>query len=465
MDDERRPGGRPAGSWAILVMATFSVVVLPVSGRSQQVLPPTDQPLSLRQVVQIALRESPRIGAAAERVEAARNGLTAARLERFPKVFASGDYLFSPLEEKRLVPRARLGEFDIIEDGQRRPNLEQWFHTNIYSLGVAATLPLFTGFRIENQIGLADRTLDAARDLRGETENQLLLDLARAFYDVLRFKKVVEASEKAVESLEESRRRVELQLEVGRAAQIDLFRINTRLANVRQGLIRARIELEVALNRLKTLMGIEVTQELDVSGPFEFIPAEYELEEVLKAALESRPAYRSALAQVGAEGKRVGVEASQYWPQLHLGAGFRASRGEDADTWVEDAVLTTVLSFNALDPTLPFRVGRAKARLGQAREELRDLRLRIQLEAQTGLLNLGEAGERVMVAEASLREAEEALRIEELKLETGRGVINDLLDAQAELLQAEVNLANALADHNTAHIALQKAVGVIEIPE
>jgi outer membrane protein TolC len=71
----------------------------------------------------------------------------------------------------------------------------------------------------------------------------------------------------------------------------------------------------------------------------------------------------------------------------------------------------------------------------------------------------------VQAAEAGLAQAREALRIEQLRLTLGRGIITDVLLAQADLLRAEVTHDEALAANQIARVQLQRALGTLEAPK
>lgn len=98
-------------------------------------------------------------------------------------------------------------------------------------------------------------------------------------------------------------------------------------------------------------------------------------------------------------------------------------------------------------------------------EMLQQVELNIKAQVRSAYLDILASEERVNAAEAALQQALESLRIEQLKLQTGKGIVNDVLDAQADQLQNEVNYLQAIADHNISIIALQRAVGRIPVGE
>jgi outer membrane protein len=73
---------------------------------------------------------------------------------------------------------------------------------------------------------------------------------------------------------------------------------------------------------------------------------------------------------------------------------------------------------------------------------------------------LKNAEERMRASESSIGYAREALRIEQEKQRYGRGIIENLLDAQAALLTAEARYYRALADYTTAIAAVTRETGL-----
>ncbi len=87
-----------------------------------------------------------------------------------------------------------------------------------------------------------------------------------------------------------------------------------------------------------------------------------------------------------------------------------------------------------------FRKGQiavAAAQLEQARQNERQLRLRIGRDMQIALADWESAFSRVRALRQNVAEAEQVLTNERLKFEAGHSVINFVLDAEAALLTSQ----------------------------
>ncbi len=92
---------------------------------------------------------------------------------------------------------------------------------------------------------------------------------------------------------------------------------------------------------------------------------------------------------------------------------------------------------------------------------LRELKLQIRMEVQNARDAVTSNTKRVQTTKAAIAEVREALEIEQLKYNLGKGTIVDVLDAQDALLRAQTNHARAVAAFNTDLARLELAKGKI----
>lgn len=413
-------------------------------------------PFTLSDLIQLALVQNPQIAAAKEEIRVQTRGADVAKRQRFPRIDANLSYLGSFVEEKRIIPRA------LLED---RPQTLDKFATNIGDVSVTFSVPLYTGGRLSALVAIGELATQVAENRLLQTRNDLIFNIAATYYTILRIREDIKATEASLQALEEARKNISLLLEVGKAAKVDLFKINTRVAAVTQELIRVKNALELAHAGLNTLLGLEdVTKRLDIVGQLTLTPQAIDLPQSIAEALARRPEIQIVRRQVEVQEQRVRIARSERLPQIHLNSRYLAATG-DTETFRIDSDGTVGISLSVplfTSGVISARIGQAEAELARAREELRQQQLTISLEVERAYLTLLEAQERQKTAEAALAEAREALRIEQMKLQLGKGIVEDLLDAQAAELQAETNLFRALADANIAQAELRRAVGNIE---
>ncbi|MFQ5792840.1 MAG: TolC family protein [Acidobacteriota bacterium] len=423
-----------------------------------QAQPISNRTLSLDDIIEIALAKNPGLSAARQEVKASDFGRTISRGKRFGELEAFGENLYAGFDdanERRLIPRA----FLLPERSQ-----DDVFGRNTTTAGFSYRIPLYTGGRLTARVELSEFAARASRHRLQQTADDLILNLTTTFHTLLRLGEDIKATEASLKALEESSRVTERAVEVGRRPRLDLLKVNTRLASVRQALIRRRNSKIVAQGALVTLMGLEdVTRRVQLAGPLRYIPQPIDLHQSIKEALGRRPAYQGLKQEVAIAEKRVQIAQSRKWPQISLRLGYLgATNDEDMGRVQDDFTAMLRVSIPLFTGgVLTGQVGEAKARLARARERLRQLRLSVSRGVQEAFFRVKDAEERIVAAQAALQQAAEALRIERLKLEVGKGIVEELLIAQRAELEARANYFSALAEANIASMALRRAVGVI----
>ena len=87
------------------------------------------------------------------------------------------------------------------------------------------------------------------------------------------------------------------------------------------------------------------------------------------------------------------------------------------------------------------------------------LRQNVTLEVRQAYLNISDAQTRAASATLGAQQAAEAARIAALRYQNGLGTFLDVINAQAQLAQAQINELNAQYDYQTALAQLVRAVG------
>src|SRR6266700_7389940 len=98
------------------------------------------------------------------------------------------------------------------------------------SVGVAATQPLFDGFRTPNQVQAAEGNVAAAREVLRVMAQQVMVDATTAYMNVLRDTAVVQLQRYNVEMLEEQLHHARQRLMVREVTTTDVSQTESRLA-------------------------------------------------------------------------------------------------------------------------------------------------------------------------------------------------------------------------------------------
>jgi len=186
------------------------------------------------------------------------------------------------------------------------------------------------------------------------------------------------------------------------------------------------------------------------------------VETYLQRAYTSRADYQAAQAQVqSAELSRKAAVAGHY-PSVDVSANvgdIGVNPSQSNGTWqVIGGINIPVFAGNRVHAD----VLQADAQLKQARQQLGDLRGRIDYEVRSALLDLNAAAEQVDVARSSVELAEQALTQSQDRFTAGVTDNLEVVQAQESVASAHESYIQSLYAHNLAKVELAYAIGDAE---
>lgn len=408
-----------------------------------------NEPLTLEDAVSLALRNNRAVQINTLGVDKTRNALREARSNANFTIQGNVTYTrFDRVAETRFGPQTvRLGN---IENRTARITLTQVI--DISGL-------------IRTAVRAANVTLTLSELELARTRNDTILQVVQAYQDVARADEFVRVAEEALRNAQERLRLVRGQVDAGVAAQFDLLRAETAVAQAEQAVLNARNQREVAAAALNNLLGRKLDTPVVVVKP-ERLPDEMlpSLEALMQQAYENRP--ELIAAQRGIELAQVGIETARLrlLPNIVLTGQADFNLNTSAfNPRRETYTGVVVLSVPIWDG------GIARAREAQARDDKQIAQLRLQqvqeavaLEVRQAYLNLQDSKKRLAVAQKGLEQATEALRLARVRFEAGVSPQLEISDAELAFTQAQTNVVNAQFDYLDAYAGLLRAVGAID---
>ncbi|GMQ77267.1 MAG: TolC family outer membrane protein [Gammaproteobacteria bacterium] len=410
------------------------------------------EPWTLPRLVAYALGNNMGLEAARLFNDVAREDVSVAEGQQLPRLDVVSDLLAFPLNERLLIERHGF-----------RPRSNP-FEDVILNYGLRASMPLYTGGRIEKEIALAEAAAAASRARADLTQQGLIFNVTSGYYTYLRLDTVIEAGEGLVRSVKESRRIAQKRLDTGRAAPLDLLRLDTRLSSAESQLRVARNGLERTVATLTALLALPPGTPLTVAGELRAADAPWDAETARQTALSERPDLIALRREVDAQRRRVGIAKSRMLPSIDASAYYGGATG-NSGTSTDDAKIFIFFRY-------PLYSG-GELSAAKRREAAKLMQLMARLDAQERdalaevdqfLVELSSTRARLVAGRRAIIQADEALRVERQKFSGGRGTSNDLLLAEEALLRAKTEVAAIKADSQIAVAALRLATGQLRAP-
>ncbi|WP_373048568.1 TolC family protein [Vulgatibacter sp.] len=319
-------------------------------------------------------------------------------------------------------------------------------------LDASATLavPLFDGAAWA-RLGAADASREAARASASATEREVLLAVARAYYDTLAARQVVAAAGQAVTTAEALQRTVQVRAATGTARSSDVQTARLEVARARGRLADARHAGAVAELALARLSGLDEPAEGTLAPlPLTSAAAGGERPELEAARARAREAAARRRAAGWAYAPTVVASASERWTNA---TGFI---GEEA-SWAAGVSLRWNL-FDSFRRESAIELADAVAR--EAELQASATARAIQDEEAEAHLRLAAAAEKLEAARVGAEAAAETSRLVQVSLREARATATDAVVAGSDAFAAEVELARAQADFALAQLTLRHVQGL-----
>jgi len=404
----------------------------------------------LQELIRTALVQNYDLRDAVARVEAARANLGITRSNQFPNFGASAGVEFNRLSRDGATSLP-----PTVLPSQNR------------SFG-AVTLDLLS-FEVDIW-GRLRRATEAARaNLLSADEDRkavittLVSDVATAYLTLRELDYELEISERTLQTREESLDLTKSRQTGGVATLLDLRQAEQLVDTAAQTIPGLQQLIEQTENQIRLLLG---------ENPGEIIRGRSLTEQQLSpevpaglpsALLERRPDIRAAEQNLIAANAEIGVARAAYFPQLSL-SGFLGGQSTQLSNLFSGPASAWNLTPQLTQPI--FTAGRLKSNVKLAQVEREHALIQYEKTIQTAFAEVSNS----LIAHQRMRESREKqedlvfalqdrLRLAYVRYRGGVDTQLDALDADRDLFQAELTLAQLRLDESLTVVQLYKALG------
>ncbi len=249
----------------------------------------------------------------------------------------------------------------------------------------------------------------------------------------------------------------------GTTSKFDVLQSKVHVALVIPQLIIAENSIELLMIEFKKLLALDLDEDIAINGTLAFIPIAIREKNFLVEAYVRRP--EMILKTLGVSIEKWGVELAKATGIPRLSGNFdyygRSNNiatmlSHRHDTWYI-GVKATLPIFDGL--ATPAKINEARAQYLHAQLNKRDYEDELAVDIKRICLDLKQWSAIIYAQKDSIIEAREALRLSEVRYDTGVGINLDVLDCQVALAQVEQSLAEAKYDYIMAKADLNKAMG------
>ena len=329
------------------------------------------------------------------------------------------------------------------------------------SIGVSLDQPIFRGGSTYAEVSSARHTIRAQQALLRDTEQNILLQGIAAFADVIKNEKLLGISKRTQTIIARELEATRDRFDVGELTKTDVSQAEARLAKADADVITSRGNLSASKAVFFQVIGV-LPEQLELSGVEAPMPES--LDHALKQAQDTNPQILFAANIHRASEDDVDDVFGELLPQLSFGASW--DRAYDPSPGLVPEQTSKAFGLVASIPL--YQGGATRSRVRQAKHtanqrflEIREARRQVEEQVVSTWANWQASKAEIDSREAqvsALKVAQEGVRAE---AEFGSRTVLDVLDADQEVFDAEVALAEATRNEIVAQYNVLLSMGVL----
>lgn len=338
------------------------------------------------------------------------------------------------------------------------------------SVGIQLDQKLFDGFQTRNNVRGAEAGVRAARENLRNTEQNTLYNAVSAYMDVIRDRQIAALTQQNLAFLNEQVRAARSRFDVGEGTRTDVAQAEAQRASAVASASQAKAALQASSALYRQIIGEDPGKLQMPKAPSKHLPKS--VGSAQSIALEGHPAILASEHLIDAAGFTVKSSEGALLPQLDASAGVQRSTTHTHGTpsaSLPDGFGTTNTNTATIGATLTIPIytgGRASANIRQKKELLGKARIDLDV-------NRDQVRNAVTAAWAGYQAAREGVEANRSVVNAQRLALNgvieernvgqrttlDVLEAQASVVQAQINLASDEHDVVVSGYAILSAMG------
>lgn len=327
------------------------------------------------------------------------------------------------------------------------------------SAGLTLSQNLFNGFQVSNNIKSAESGVRAGFESLRNTEQNVLQSAVTAYVDVIRDRDIMNLQERNTSFSREQLRAARAQADVGEGTRTDVALAEANLAASLSNLAAAKAALRASEATYLQVIGLQPGKLASPSDAAKYLPPS--LDAALNIARGEHPLIKAAQHNVDSGQFNVKVNEGTLLPSVSLNGTYqRDFQAGTADANSDVAALTANVTVPLYQGGARFSgIRQSKEIVNQLRIQVDETRRLIDQAVRASWAALESSRSQTQSAQENVRSSKIALDglVEERKV--GEATTLDVLNAQSNLITAQVSLANARRDRIVASYSLLSSIG------
>lgn len=359
---------------------------------------------------------------------------------------------------------ANLGQQFGFGRSQDRDNVMVDNSSSMSSFNVQTSVPVFTGFRIPNQIKAKKLDLAASIEDLKKAKEDISLNITSYYLQVLFYKELLYIAQQQLELTQVQLDQTTKLVENGKTAISEVYQVQAQLAKDELTRTESGNNVMLALLDLSQLLNLTDEAGFDIESPDITQLFLSDMEQLVtpqsayEYSLENRPAIQAAKFRLESSYKSLNIAKSQYYPSLNFSAGYSNNYyyNYNLPEGVTNASFKNQLKNNGseslgLTLSIPIfnrfsvrnQVRQSKLSIESQKLQLLNAKQTLYKEIQQAYYNAYASKDKFKSAEKAVEAARISFEFEETKYTNGRSTFLDYTNARTLLERSRAEEAQA----------------------
>lgn len=442
-----------------LIIGSF-LLLLPIIGQAQT-------SITLEQAIEIALENNYQLKQAENNLQNARTQVFSAKADFLPSLNAN-------INGNRNVGRQFIQE-DLSFDDRT---------TYSFSGSLNANVTIFDGFTNIANLRQARIEEESQKESNKRIRENVIFNTASRYLQVVLNEELLKIAESSLQASRSQLEQVQAQVDVGARPTVDLFNQEATVASDELAVIQRENALEVSIAQLIRIMQDDSIQEIETVVPaideISIIPVEYNLNEMITTALETRSDYRSQELTIESSEQNRIIARSQLLPSVTASAGISGRYSDQLTSFEPGNNETVPFADQFFDQNLNRSIGfsvqipifnrwnsrtglqNAKIQIRNNELELDNIKFQISEEVRQAYNDYTSVVKELESSEKALIAAERAFETEQQRYEIGSTTLIELNQANANYVRAQSERVQAVYNFIFQEKLLDYYIGQLE---
>ncbi len=327
--------------------------------------------------------------------------------------------------------------------------------------GLTVTQNLFKGFSTTSLTKTAQLNQEVSSITLENALQNVLFEGISAYIDVLRQKCLVELSRSSEDTIQTQLNLVDERVRRGSGIAVDVLQAKSRLQIAKERRVNFEGAKEDAVTRFRQLFNSapNIDAMMDPMPPVELLPSD--LLAAIKIALEENPAVSNSNTTIDVARERQRTVDSEYYPNLDLVAEANYQKHDDTTIGTRRDYSLVLEANWSLFSGFSTKASAAQAAYdyGSSKDNHMFIVRRVEEQTRLSWQALLTVRERVELLENAVNIASEVFDARQKLREAGKETVINVLDAESEIFNAQINYTTASYDERVAVYQMLLAMG------